>query len=230
MSYIEVNDQNFDEIVRNSDKPVLIDFWAPWCAPCRMIAPLFESLSTKYEWKIKFAKVNVDINPQTAIKYNIQWIPTLIIMKEGKVFRTLVWVRQEEDYVIELNNVLWEKNNLWDDNWFVKNGIININWTQEFVSTLEKNKDKLVLVDFWAPWCGPCRMVAPVLEQLSKDFVDKIQVIKVNVDEFENQELAQQFQVSSIPTLAFIKDWQNPEISVWAIPYEQLKEYIQKKI
>jgi len=235
MSYnIEVTDQNFDEIVKNSDIPVIVDFWAPWCGPCRMLAPLFEVLAEKYEWKIKFAKVNVDENPQTAIRYNIQWIPSIILMKEWQVFKTLVWVKQEEEYKKEFDTLLWE-NNYWEKKWEEKNEIkegetLKINWWQEFISALENNKDKLVIADFWAPWCGPCKMLAPTLDQLAKEFNWKIQVIKVNVDEQANQEIAQQFQVSSIPTLAFIKNGNDPEISVWVLPYEQLKEYIEKNI
>ena len=230
MNYIEVTDQNFDEIVKNSDIPVIVDFWAPWCGPCKMLAPVFEALSEQYKWKVKFAKVNVDENPQTAIKYNIQWIPTLLKFKDGKTnWQPLVWVKPEEEYKKELDSLLWE-NNLEEKNEVKEGETLKINWWQEFVSALENNKDKLVIADFWASWCGPCKMLAPTLEQLAKDFAGKLQVIKVNVEEPANQELAQQFKVSSIPTLAFIKDGKNPEISVWALPYEQLKEYIEKNI
>ena len=230
MSYIEVTDQNFDEVVKKSDIPVIVDFWAPWCGPCKMLAPLFEALSEQYTWKIKFVKVNVDENPQSAIKYNIQWIPTLLKFKDGKThWQPLVWVKTEEEYKKELDSLLWE-NNLEEKNEVKEGKILNINWWQEFISALENNKNKLVVADFWAPWCGPCKMLAPTLEQLAKEFDWKIQVVKVNVDEPVNHELAQQFQVRSIPTLAFIKDGKNPEISVWLLPYEQLKEYIEKNI
>ena len=230
MSYIEVTDQNFDEVVKKSDIPVIVDFWAPWCGPCKMLAPLFEALSEQYTWKIKFVKVNVDENPQSAIKYNVQWIPTLLKFKDGKThWQPLVWVKSEEEYKKELDSLLWE-NNSEEKNEVKGWDILNINWWQEFVSALENNKDKLVVADFWAPWCGPCKMLAPTLEQLAKEFDWKIQVVKVNVDEPVNHELAQQFQVRSIPTLAFIKDGKNPEISVWLLPYEQLKEYIEKNI
>ena len=230
MSYIEVTDQNFDEVVKKSDIPVIVDFWAPWCGPCKMLAPLFEALSEQYTWKIKFVKVNVDENPQSAIKYNVQWIPTLLKFKEGQtIWQPLVWVKTEEEYKKELDSLLWE-NNLEEKNEVKEGKILNINWWQEFISALENNKNKLVVADFWAPWCGPCKMLAPTLEQLAKEFDWKVQVIKVNVDEPVNHELAQQFQVRSIPTLAFIKDGKNPEISVWLLPYEQLKEYIEKNI
>jgi thioredoxin 1 len=82
---IEVSDGVFEQEVLQSDTPVLVDFWAPWCGPCRAIAPVIEELSTEYSGKLKFAKCNVDDNPQTPAKYGIRAIPTLIIFKGGNV-------------------------------------------------------------------------------------------------------------------------------------------------
>ena len=228
MSYIEVTDQNFAEVVEKSDIPVVVDFWAPWCGPCRMLAPIFEKLSNDYEGKIKFVKVNVDENPATAIKYNIQWIPNILLFKDNQVVKSLVGVKPEDEYKQEFDNLLWEKKENDDKN--TNSDIMNVKWIEEFTNVLEDNKDKLLVVDFWAPWCGPCRMLAPTLEQVAKDYAGKIQLVKVNVDEMENQQLAMQFQVSSIPTMAFIKDGENPEITVGALPYEQIKSIIDKKI
>jgi len=82
---MEVEDGNFETQVLKSDKPVLVDFWAPWCGPCKAIAPLVEELSKSYGDKIKFAKCNVDNNPVTPAKYGIKAIPTLIFFKAGNV-------------------------------------------------------------------------------------------------------------------------------------------------
>jgi thioredoxin 1 len=82
---LEVEDGNFEAEVLKSDKPVLVDFWAPWCGPCKAIAPLVEDLSKSYGDKIKFAKCNVDNNPVTPAKYGIKAIPTLIFFKAGNV-------------------------------------------------------------------------------------------------------------------------------------------------
>ena len=228
MSYIEVNDQNFTDIVEKSDIPVVVDFWAPWCGPCRMLAPVFEKLSDDYEWKIKFVKVNVDENPTSAIKYNIQWIPSLLLFKEWKVIKALVGVKSEEEYKKEFNYLIWENNIVEEKT--SNNGIINVSWVEEFTKALEENKWKLVVVDFWAPWCGPCRMLAPTLEKIAEDYTWKVQVVKVNVDEPVNAQLAQSFQVSSIPMIAFIKDGEQTEVTVGALPYEQLKSIIDRKI
>jgi len=82
---LEVEDGNFETEVLKSDKPVLVDFWAPWCGPCKAIAPLVEELSKSYGDKVKFAKCNVDNNPVTPAKYGIKAIPTLIFFKAGNV-------------------------------------------------------------------------------------------------------------------------------------------------
>jgi thioredoxin 1 len=82
---IEIDDSNFDTEIIQSDKPVVVDFWAPWCGPCKAIGPIIEDLAGVYGAKIKFAKCNVDDNPVTPGKFGIKAIPTLIFFKGGKV-------------------------------------------------------------------------------------------------------------------------------------------------
>lgn len=81
---IEITDANFDETIA-TDKPVLVDFWAEWCGPCRMIGPIVEELATEYGEKAVIGKVNVDLNPNTAAKFGIRSIPTLLVFKNGEV-------------------------------------------------------------------------------------------------------------------------------------------------
>lgn len=80
----EVNDVDFEERVVKASAPVLVDFWAPWCGPCRMAEPILEELSNEYSGKVAIAKLNVDDNPQTSEKYQVMSIPTTILIKDGK--------------------------------------------------------------------------------------------------------------------------------------------------
>lgn len=87
---IELNDANFDSEVINSDTPVLVDFWAPWCGPCRAVAPIVEEISSSYAGKVKVGKLNVDDNQQTTMKFGIRSIPTLIVFKGGQAVEQII--------------------------------------------------------------------------------------------------------------------------------------------
>ncbi|MFT4826891.1 MAG: thioredoxin 1 [Bacteroidia bacterium] len=88
---LEFSDSNFEQEVLNSgDTPVLVDFWAEWCGPCRMIGPLVEELATEYDGKAKIGKMNIDNNPATPTKYGVRSIPTLLVFKNGEVVDKIV--------------------------------------------------------------------------------------------------------------------------------------------
>jgi len=93
---IDVTDQNFEEEVIKSDLPVLVDLWAPWCGPCRMIAPVVDKLAEKYNSRFKFCRLNVDENSQTAVKYSVMSIPTLLFFKNGEVADTVIGAVPEQ--------------------------------------------------------------------------------------------------------------------------------------
>jgi thioredoxin 1 len=90
---VEITDSNFDQQVLKSNEPVLVDFWAPWCGPCRMIAPLVEELAGENRGSIKVGKVNIDDNPGAAQNYGVSSIPTLMIFKGGKIVNQFVGVQ-----------------------------------------------------------------------------------------------------------------------------------------
>ena len=102
----EITNETFDAEVLKSETPILVDFWAPWCGPCRMVAPVLEEVSEKMNGKIKFAKLNTDQNPEIAQQYQIMAIPSLIIFKEGKEIKRMVGFHPQDKLEKLLNNIL----------------------------------------------------------------------------------------------------------------------------
>ena len=92
-STITVNDENFDDEVLQSDIPVLVDFWAEWCGPCKVVGPTIEALASDYQGKVKVAKLNVDDNPEAAGRFGVRSIPTLIVFKDGEAQQAAVGVK-----------------------------------------------------------------------------------------------------------------------------------------
>jgi thioredoxin 1 len=103
---VEIEEAKFDEAVLKSKMPVLVDFWAPWCGPCRMVAPIVEELAGEYDGKVNFFKVNVDNNQKVAGKYGVMSIPTLILFKDGKPVSNLVGFRPKAELKKNLDSAL----------------------------------------------------------------------------------------------------------------------------
>ena len=102
----EVTDATFDQDVLKASKPVLVDFWAPWCGPCRMVAPIVEELAQEYDGKVEFVKLNTDDNPNTAVKYGIRSIPPLLVFKGGEPVGQIVGFRPKSDLKKRLDAVV----------------------------------------------------------------------------------------------------------------------------
>jgi thioredoxin 1 len=101
---IEITKENFENVVLKSTHPIVIDIWAPWCQPCKIIAPLFEELSSEYQ-NIEFAKCNIDENPEIASKFNIRGIPTVLYFNKGELLEVQVGAVSKSTFVNKLNKL-----------------------------------------------------------------------------------------------------------------------------
>ncbi len=112
MKPIEVDNYTFEQVVLKSDVPVLVDFWAPWCAPCRIIAPVLEEIAQEYAGRVKVVKLNTDQNPELAARYQVMGIPTLMLFKDGEVVDQMVgavpkhMITGKLDYYTAASNVM----------------------------------------------------------------------------------------------------------------------------
>ena len=103
---INTNNTNFDQTVLQAETPVLVDFWAPWCRPCLMLAPILDELAEEYSGKITFARMDVDQNPKTASKYQIMSIPTLLLFKKGEPISNIVGYKPKAELKRDLDATL----------------------------------------------------------------------------------------------------------------------------
>lgn len=103
---VEITDATFDEVVLKSDKPVVVDFWAAWCGPCRMVGPIIDEVSTEYEGKAVVGKVDVDANQQFAAKYGVRNIPTVLVFKDGEIVNRQVGVSPKKTYTDAIDALL----------------------------------------------------------------------------------------------------------------------------
>jgi len=103
---IEVTDSSFEKEILQSDLPAIVDFWAVWCGPCKIIAPYLEQLAGEYEGKVKIAKMDVDNNPQTPTKYGIRSIPTVIFFKNGKVVDQIIGAQPKANFQEKIKKLL----------------------------------------------------------------------------------------------------------------------------
>ncbi len=106
MAVSEISDGDFEEQVLKSEVPTLVDFWAPWCGPCKSIAPILEEISGEYEGKLKIAKMNVDENPNTPTRYSVRGIPNLVFFKNGEVVEQIVGAVPKDQLISAIDKVV----------------------------------------------------------------------------------------------------------------------------
>lgn len=106
MADITLTDTNFDQEVTQSTIPVVVDFWAPWCAPCRIVTPIIHELAKEYEGKVKVLEMNVDENPKTAEKFNVLSIPTIMMFKNGQPVKSLIGAQGKDSYKRAIDEAL----------------------------------------------------------------------------------------------------------------------------
>ncbi|MDI6604145.1 MAG: thioredoxin [Thermoanaerobacteraceae bacterium] len=106
MSITEITNQNFEKEVLNSNIPVVVDFWAEWCGPCRMVSPIIDELAHDYEGKVKVGKINVDKKNELAMKFKVMSIPTIIIFKDGKIVEKIVGAKPKAEFENFINRNL----------------------------------------------------------------------------------------------------------------------------
>ncbi|HOV40531.1 MAG TPA: thioredoxin [Oscillospiraceae bacterium] len=104
MSTVKITKENFNAEVMNSDRPVLIDFWAPWCGPCRMVSPIVDEIADEVSATVKVGKINIDEEPELASSFNVMSIPTLVVVKNGKIVNSAVGARPKQE-ILKLLNV-----------------------------------------------------------------------------------------------------------------------------
>ena len=103
---LTLSDASFDEQVNSADSPVVVDFWAEWCGPCKKVAPIIDELATEQAGNLTFAKLDIDANPQVSLRYNVMSIPTLIVFKDGKEAKRLVGAKGKHQLLEELDEFL----------------------------------------------------------------------------------------------------------------------------
>lgn len=106
MAHVTITDQNFQEEVLASQTPVLVDFWAEWCMPCRIVGPIVEELATEYSGKLKVGKLDVDSNGQTAQSFGVMSIPTVMLFKNGEPVKVMVGAQSKDNYKREIDSIL----------------------------------------------------------------------------------------------------------------------------
>ncbi len=247
---IHTNEQSIDRVLR-AGMPTLLVFWRPDCQPCTELNPTLDHLARTYAGEILIAKINVDDNPALAQRYNITQLPSLCLAKGEQIVAKAAGVVSADSLRSWLDAALrgdrlptvtgptvplhrtprpqapqasYPAQQPHTANGTAQPVVLTDATFDQVVGT----SDVPVLVDFWAPWCGPCRMIAPAVEQLAREFTGRAVVAKLNID--EQQRVVQRYGIMSIPTLYIFKGGQIVERVVGAQPAPVLRQVLQRHV
>ncbi len=253
---IHTNESNLGRVL-NVGLPVLLVFWQRDCPPCDQLAPVLDRLARAYAGRALIVKVNVAEEPGLAARYHITALPSIVFIKDGREEATAQGAAAEAPLAawldtlskggarppvpsgpsIVLASAAGSRGPYAGPEQPAREGMgagaagasnKPITLTDANFDQVIRSSQVPVLVDFWAVWCGPCRMVAPVVEQLAQDYAGRALVGKLNVD--ENQGVAAKYGIMSIPTLMIFRNGQVVDRIVGAQPAPVLRQHLAKQV
>jgi thioredoxin 1 len=251
---IHTNEQSIDRVL-GAGLPVLLVFWRKECAPCRQIDPALQSLAAAYANKLLIAKVDTEDNPALARRYRVHQLPELIVINDKSEIARAQGAVGEQALRAWLDGLLvggsrptpprgpsvplngttaanpgpqHSSNDHGPRPAAQASGGSPITLTDMTFDHVVGASDTPVLVDFWAPWCGPCRAVAPTVERLAQEFAGRALVAKLNVD--DNPRTAQRFGITGIPALYIFKRGQVVERLAGAQPAPALRQALARHV
>lgn len=220
----------FDAFTAQQGKVVLVDFYADWCGPCKQLAPVLDSVAASSDGKIVIGKINVDEARELAMQHGVRAIPDVRVFQDGRLVDRMEGAISEAElraklqpYVAKISDsVVSQSQPVASGNGETEIRTITEAGFESFTST----PNKLVIVDFYADWCEPCRKLSPVLDSTSREFGGVVMVGRLNVD--DSRVLARKLGVQGIPDVRFYRDGVEVDKFVGNLPASEIRSKIQK--
>jgi thioredoxin 1 len=248
---IHSNEQSIDRVL-HTGLPVMLVFWQKACVPCEQLNPVLDRLASVYAGKVLITKIDAADNPALVRRYNVTHLPSLIVVKDGRVVAQAIGAATEASLRSWLDALLSGAGQPSAPSGASvplqgaprphagpqpppsrqqppTSGLSGPAMLSEatFDQIVGQSKQP-VLVDFWAPWCGPCRMIAPTVEQLAREFAGRAVVAKLNIDEYPR--IAQRYGIMSIPAVYIFRGGRVVDRLVGAQPAPVLRQALEKQM